>query len=196
MTRNQSPQQRLAKRMGWLSTPRTPNWDTWKLVKSAPLWEIVALSLGVEPDDIRGWDSACSRFRPSAEFIERLRYLESILSINGGSLACIAEGNGPQFARVELGNFRAWSTLYGLTLCSSFPNQPATHPPIEILEHKKIRLTLRIEEVSKSHKNYMEIVAAEEKVSIARIQQIVGNRLTRKKTIHDYEAATNSASES
>lgn len=105
-----------------------PNWDVWRKVKNAPLWEVVAISCGIEPLHLRGWTDIPNVPRA---FTDRLRLAESILSINGGNLPCKQEGDHAHDVRVELGDFRAWLEHEGFSFHKNFPRHVAKNPPAE-----------------------------------------------------------------
>ncbi len=166
-----------------------PDWEVWSKIRNALLWEVVALSCDLDPDSLRGWifdplkwRNGYSR-RPPKIFLDRLRLAESLLSINGGGLACRAEGDHSRHSRVELGNFRAWLEYEGITLPSEFPEQTAHSPPSESPEQRKLRLTHRIAEVRGTRKDFMAFVATEASISVQRLQQIVGTATERKQRI-------------
>lgn len=173
-----NPRRRLMARMS--ATPREPNWPEWKQCVTAPLWEVVAISCRIEPSEIRGWRIGISKKHPPESFETRLRFIESLLDINGGNLKCRMEDDQSYTARVELGDFRAWLEYEGIQLPSEFPALPASNPPKDSSEQRKIRLTQRIATVKKSRNDFMAVVAKEEGISIQRLQQIVGT--TRERT--------------
>lgn len=172
-----NPRRRLMARMS--TTPREPNWAEWKQCVTAPLWEAVAISCRIEPSEVRGWRIGISKKQPPEQFETRLRFVESLLDVNGGNLKCKMEGDQSYTARIELGDFRAWLEYEGIQLPSEFPTLPATNPPKDSSEQRKSRLTLRIATVRKTRKDFMAAVACEEGISIQRLQQIVGTTLER-----------------
>lgn len=180
-TRNDDPRRRILARLN--PAPKQPDWEAWKKVSNAPLWEVVALSCEIEPSDIRGWKAGLSRCRPPKHFEDRLRFAESLLAINGGGLHCRAEGAQSDEARIELGDFSAWLEYEGIKLPPEFPRFPASHPPKEEPEARKLRLTLRIEEEKKRRRNFRAFVAEEEGISVQRLNQIVGTVLQCKKRL-------------
>lgn len=160
-----------------------PNWHAWKKIKNAPLWELVAVLCRLEPQALRNWKDVRANPTVPKLFIDQLRLAESILSIHGGGLTCIPEGNLSSDVRVELGNFRAWMEYEGCDIPPEFPRHTAKNPPSETPEERKLRLTHRIEKVRETKKNFMAIVATEEKLSIPRLQQIVGTVQKRKQRL-------------
>ena len=172
-----NPRRRLMARMS--SVPREPNWAEWMQCVTAPLWEVVAVSCRIEPNEIRGWRIGISKKQPPEHFESRLRFAESLLDINGGSLKCKVEGDQSHMARVELGDFRAWLEHEEIQLPNEFPTLPANNPPKESSEQRRIRLTRRIAAVKEARKDFMAVVASEQGISIQRLQQIVGTTLER-----------------
>ena len=159
----------------------------------APLWELVAISLKIEPYDIRGWDRNTARCSPPPEFYQRLRFAASLLSTNGGGLACKPDSDSSFMAMVELGNYFAWLTFHGYAFPDEFPGQQASAPPREGPEARKMRLTVRIDEMRSRRKDFMAFVAKEEGISVPRLQQIVGDSLERKKTLASIRLRTRSS---
>ena len=160
-----------------------PNWNVWKKISNAPLWEAVAVSCNIAPQELRGWKDVRAKPTLPKTFVDRLLLAESILSIHGGGLACRPEGAHSSNVRVELGNFRAWLEYEGCTFPPEFPKYTAKNPPSETPEERKLRLTHRIEEIRATRKNFMAFVAAEEKINVPRLQQIVGTMQERKQRL-------------
>ena len=156
----------------------------------APLWELVAISLRLEPDDIRGWERSTARCAPPPDFHKWLRYAISLLSVNGGGLPCKEQADSLPMAMVELGNYFAWMTYHGYSFPREFPAQQASAPPREDPGARRARLTTRIEEMRLRRKDFMAFVAGEEGISVQRLQQVVGSRKDRMKTLKSIEPPT------
>lgn len=155
---------------------REPDWALWEKISNAPLWEVVAVSCKIEPQQLRGWSDVKANPSLPKSFIDRLSFAESILSIHGGGLNCQPEGIYSRDARVELGNFRAWLENEGFDFPPEFPKHTAKNPPEETYKERQLRLTHRIQAVRANRKDFMAFVADEEDISISRLQKIVGTR--------------------
>lgn len=190
MSKDSNPRRSIAQRLGWRSAPRVPDWQEWRTIRVAPLWELVAISLRLEPDDIRGWERSAARCEPPPDFHKWLRYAISLLSVNGGGLPCKEQADSLPMAMVELGNYFAWMTYHGYSFPRDFPAQQASAPPREDPGARRARLTTRIEEMRLRRKDFMAFVAGEEGISVQRLQQVVGSRKDRMKTLKSIEPPT------
>lgn len=190
MSKESNPRRLISQRLGWRSAPREPDWQEWRTIRVAPLWQLVATSLRLEPDDIRGWERNTARCQPPLDFQTRLRHAISLLSVNGGGLPCKEQGDSLHTAIVEVGNFVAWMTDHGYSLPDDFPVQQANNPPKENPAARRVRLTSRLAEVRLIRKDFMAFVAGEEGISVQRLQQIVGSRQDRVKTLKSIEPPT------
>ena len=190
MSKESNPRRLISQRLGWRSAPREPDWQEWRTIRVAPLWELVAISLRLEPDDIRGWERSAARCEPPPDFHKWLRFAISLLSVNGGGLPCKEQADSLPMAMVELGNYFAWMTYHGYSFPRDFPAQQASAPPREDPGARRARLTTRIEEMRLRRKDFMAFVAGEEGISVQRLQQVVGSRKDRVKTLKSIEPPT------
>lgn len=96
---------------------RKPNWRKWSHVPDVKLWEGVALSLGIEPDQVRisgtSWMGEGLAFREEKELDERLFVAKRNLT-SGGALepTSIAMGD-PARSMVRLRQFADWVLTLG-----------------------------------------------------------------------------------
>ena len=163
---------------------RSPDWAVWNKVRSAPLWEAVAVSCGIEPSDIRGWKAWASRCIPPQIFEDRLRIAASLLDVNKGGLPSMHEDGTSDTARVDLGDFRAWMESQGILMPPEFPRNLPKSPPRESAEARKMRLTLRLAELKNSGvHNFNAVVASEERIKITTLKKIVGKLSERKERL-------------
>ena len=196
MSKDNYPRRALAQRLGWRSKPREPIWQEWDAIQVAPLWELVAVSLRIEPDDIRGWGKNTARCYPPPEFHQRLRFAVSLLSTYGGGLPCKGMADSSFMSMVEPGNYYSWLAFHGYLFPVEFPKQPASSPPRKDHDPRKVKLTARVEQLrSMGQRNFMALVAKEEGLNVSRLQQIIGTRAEREKTMDAIRVQKN-ASES
>ncbi len=157
--------------------PRPPNWAEWSKEKSAPLWEVVAVSCGYDPNDLRGWKRHVARCPAPESFLNRLRRAKSLLAIYEDGSESKTEGDRSDDAIVELGNFRAWLEHDGITLPPEFPKHAAKSPPSETPAQRKQRLTRRVAEIRATGKaNFIAHVAMEEGITPGRVHQIIAKK--------------------
>ena len=96
---------------------RKPNWGKWKHVPDVKVWEGVALSLDIEPDQVRfnqyGWMGDGLAFKESKELDERIFVAKRNLT-SGGSLqpTSITMGD-PARSMVRLSQFAEWALSLG-----------------------------------------------------------------------------------
>lgn len=112
-----------------MANDRSPNWSKWRLIPAVNLWQAVALSLSIDPDQVESnysWKADATFFDESSEFRDRLEVLKSnlgesqLLSPLSISLA------DPFGATLRLGLFAEWARSVGWTI----PPELATLIPI------------------------------------------------------------------
>ena len=102
------------------------DWDMWRRMPTAMLWEAVALSLNSDPGDQIPPDAA---YFP-ADYPKRLRIAEAHLSAKPvGKLRLVDGLMGTPGATVSLPEFGAWAVSLGWTLPAEFPR--ATPEPTQ-----------------------------------------------------------------
>lgn len=104
-----------------MSNTRAPNWSKWRAVPDVKIWEGVALSLDIEPDDVkhsgRSWMVDEHLFDESKEFRDRI--FVATRNIGKGLRAIGLVIGDPASAKVSLTQFIDWA----LTLNWSMPGQ-------------------------------------------------------------------------
>ena len=86
------------------------NWDFWKNIYQVKLWEAVALSLGIEPHKLPGYEpkSSAPFIDCPEEITERIYIAQSHF---GGGLNATIQPNRPKWdALVELRQFKSWAS--------------------------------------------------------------------------------------
>ena len=96
---------------------RAPNWDFWRQMVTAPVWQAVALSLNTDPD--QNPPTALDCFPTGFEM--RLRIAENHL-LRRQSLKAVNLGiGGPMYAIIDLAEFTAWAKGLGWELPENLP---------------------------------------------------------------------------
>ncbi len=150
-----------------LPSLRDPDWNAWRKVPNAELWQVVALSCAIEPACVAQW------IQPRTPTTERLteyqnRLIEAVaaLEAHGGELASLSTNAENEKARVELGNFKDWAINAGWQMPEDFPAFPATIVKREPPKERSVRLKMLINaERAKGMtlKRAIEIVASTER---------------------------------
>lgn len=176
-----------------------PNWDAWRITKSAPLWEVVAASCNIDPQSIYGWNTANPPYTPPQNFLDRLRLALDSRAQGGDGLCCTHEGTRPEEARVTLQDFRAWAEARSLTLPDGFPQFDWLRPPDESADARRLRLTKWVrEERKKGTPNFLEVVANREPsrrqkdhggpISVNTLKAIIGTIGEQKRRLQEAES--------
>src|SRR5262245_16552383 len=91
---------------------RLPNWQKWRHIPNAKIWEAVALSMNIDPDLVRhnrSWAENEYSFDESGEFRDRVVVAKRNIGVKGGlSLSLISLASGMQ-SEVNLAAFAAWA---------------------------------------------------------------------------------------
>ena len=122
---------------------RRPNWLKWKHIPTPRLWQAVALSLDIDPDQVRhgrdSWMVQDHLFDESREFSDRIEIARANLSHPGGLVAKSIALGRPTSATVELRQFANWAIGIGWQLPSdlvALAETGATYQkPTQIVEH-------------------------------------------------------------
>lgn len=97
---------------------RNVDWDLWRNMPTAEIWEAVALSLGNSP--ITSSNGSASYY--DDDYSKRLRIAKEHLSAKPGSALQLVGGPmGTNHAKVNLSAFRAWAVSLGWDLPTEFP---------------------------------------------------------------------------
>lgn len=92
------------------------DWDMWRNMPTAMLWEAVALSLNNDP----GERASADRANFAADYPKRLRIAEAHLN-TGTTLRLVSGLVGTPGATVSLPEFGAWARAQGWSLPAEFP---------------------------------------------------------------------------
>jgi hypothetical protein len=98
-------------------TSRTPNWQKWCLMPHAKLWELVALSLDIDPDSVshhkQSWMHGTHLFEESRDFRDRIdialanvQYFE-VVALNMGDATA---------SKYTVASFAAWAQSNALEI--------------------------------------------------------------------------------
>lgn len=105
-----------------MSEDRSPNWDKWKLVPDAKLWEAAALSLNIAPEKVRFGSGHGVRFGPPPVFAETQEFNDRLFVVvrnfgDGSELAptSVVFGNSLK-CTVKLPLFATWATRVQLDI--------------------------------------------------------------------------------
>lgn len=110
----------------FVSVARNVDWDMWRDMPTAELWEAVALSLGNSPVPIS--NGSASYY--DADYSKRLRIAKEHQSARPGSALQLVGGPmGTNHAKVSLSAFRAWALSLGWTLPMEFPRSATDAGP-------------------------------------------------------------------
>lgn len=106
---------------------RTINWQKWLLIPNAKIWEIVALSLDIEPTKVEinpySWMSGELSFNESPEFKDRIDIL--MANVGTHSLLKIIGNTGLDLSStmLSISEVGAWAESIGWSLPQEFPKQ-------------------------------------------------------------------------
>lgn len=125
---------------GYVPSPRpsAANWNKWKFIPKAPLWEAVCLTLDVEPNDevlgMRHWLQSrrgVPRGLPP-EFVDRLQVAQANMSTNGPlrPLALYSGVLQNPHAEVSLSELAAFAVRCGWTVPDAMQSMTPTLPPV------------------------------------------------------------------
>ena len=157
--------------------PRPPNWAEWSNVKTASLWEVVAVSCNADPSDIRGWQTRDNQRPLPRDFENRLRIAKDLLDVNGGGLRSQREDGTSEMARINIGDFREWIMRAGVSLPPEFPHHEALKPPPETKDARCLRLRkLAAKYKSEGRRDFIAIVAKEEGCNPSLIHRLIGKK--------------------
>lgn len=123
-----------------------PDWGVWRSISNAELWEVVALSCGIDPSCLIGWtEPRPITNAPLTNFHNQLRKAVASLEENGGGLHRLAGNMEHRATRIGLGDFRAWAISEGWLLPDQFPCFAAIRPQqSESPEQRQERLQARV----------------------------------------------------
>lgn len=117
----------------WPPALSSPDWEAWKSVKQACLWQAVALICDLSPSEIE------SKFFPGkldSMFYRAPQRFTNILNLaksNLGSplLKPVAwDTENPEESKIDLSSFATWANSFGLTFPPGFPWSPEMTYPI------------------------------------------------------------------
>ena len=97
--------------------PRTPNWRKWRHVPTAKLWEAVALSLDIEPNQVRhnkhSWMAETHLFDEGEEFADRVFVTRKNLGKDPLLQPTLIQIGHPEACEVLLVDFVRWTQAIG-----------------------------------------------------------------------------------
>lgn len=116
---------------------RTPNWKKWKLIPNAKIWEIVALSLDIEPTKVKikslSWMAGSHAGKPifeeSPEFLNRIE----IITANAGASTLLKPFTDTleisSSCELNISDVGVWANSIGWELPLDFPAQSQKRAP-------------------------------------------------------------------
>jgi len=182
------PSQARQKRRKLFGTFPTPQWAEWNEIRSAYLWELVALAVDIEPSALTTWNTFNPAVVPPLRFHSLLRRAKAAIEDPKGVFSgTFKPVDDLALAVLPLGNFREWARIQSIPLPEFFPISPIT--TVEDFKTKRrLRLTLEIStERSMGTKDFMEVVAKREGITRSRLQQIVGTTADRARTLSEFQ---------
>lgn len=161
-----------------------PQWENWKAIESAPLWELVALAVDIDPFALTTWNTLRPAVVPPVRFHRLLRKATTALQAGDKVLIRVSKLDSDLFlTRVLVGNFREWTVRHSIKLPPEFPCGSMVRPT-EWGDAEKLRLTLEIaEERQKGTKDFFKTVADRYGITPQRLQQLVGTTADRAERI-------------
>lgn len=113
-----------------MDTNRAPNWNHWRHIPEATLWELVALSLNIDPDKVRhqrdSWMAGSHLFEESDEFDKRLDILVRNLNHRPELKRIGAIASDPIDCTLAIAAFEQFSKSVDWELPKDFPRQAST----------------------------------------------------------------------
>jgi len=101
-----------------------PDWELWRHIESAKLWQFVALLAGVDPDSItRRWNRSDDKIEWEGANDSFHRLLRIAVSSVAHNLACRSYGRDAENNPVLMSEFLRWAQSKG------FPIPPELRPP-------------------------------------------------------------------
>lgn len=100
-----------------------PDWETWRYVPKAELWEAVALSCDVDPEALKYvgvFDPELLGFDHPLEFKRRLKIARASIG-KGGTLGVVDMAPSDYCHKIRLDEFSGWANSHGWELPGMFP---------------------------------------------------------------------------
>jgi hypothetical protein len=161
-----------------------PDWAVWESIQSAPLWQLVALAVDIDPFALSTWNTLNPAVVPSESFHGLLR--RAITAVEAGDRVLIGVSkieNDLSLSKFLVGNFREWALSLAVKLPLRFPCSALVRRS-EWSDEDKLRMTLEITaERQKRTKPFFKTVADRYGISPQRLYQIVGTTAARKERI-------------
>lgn len=161
-----------------------PDWTAWGAIQSAPLWQLVALAVDIDPHALSTWNTLNPAVVPPANFHGLLRRAITALEAGDNALIGISKIQADStLTKLMIGNFREWALSHSIELPTGFPSSNVIRHS-EWSEEDKLRLTLEIDaERQKRTKSFFQTVANRHEISQQRLYQIVGSTQIRAERI-------------
>ncbi|ABB75475.1 hypothetical protein SAMN05216403_12327 [Nitrosospira multiformis ATCC 25196] len=106
---------------------RKPNWDNWKSVKQARLWQSVALACDLDPASFQLFEQpqlARSFKEPPRQFEDLLGLAKASIGANSFLKLLSRSEEGLEESEVKLTNFATWLKSIQYPIPAQFPWQP------------------------------------------------------------------------
>ena len=91
---------------------RPPNWNKWRLMPKARLWQCVALSMNIDPDKVNtddvSWRGVRTLFNGESQEFRDRQDMACANAGEDGALRPADYGESPDFYSVSLREFAAW----------------------------------------------------------------------------------------
>lgn len=103
---------------------RKPNWNKWKLIPNAKIWEVAALSLDIDPDKVKhnpqGWMANAFTTLEGQDFKDRVEVITANAMNDKSSLLYLVTLNqgGVEYCEISIANFAKWAISKSLSLPS------------------------------------------------------------------------------
>ncbi len=105
---------------------RKPNWDNWKSIKQARLWQAVALACDLDPANLQLFDKpqlARLLKEPPRQFEDLLGMAKASIGANGTLKLLSRSEEGLEESEVKLTNFATWLKNIQYPIPAQFPWQ-------------------------------------------------------------------------
>jgi hypothetical protein len=106
---------------------RKPNWDNWKSVKQARLWQAIALACDLDPGNFQLFDQpqlARLLKEPPRQFEDLIATAKATIGANGVLKLLSRNDEGLEESEVKLTNFATWLKSIQYPIPPQFPWQP------------------------------------------------------------------------
>ena len=101
---------------------RKPNWDKWKLIPNAVVWQVAALSLDIDPDKVehhpQGWMAGGYITLEGQDFKDRVEVIAANANNDKNNLLYLVtlNQNGKEYCQINIANFAKWAKSNNVSL--------------------------------------------------------------------------------